>query len=94
MIESEEEAMNKETRRSSEEIIPILAKILTTEEQSLGKIAEQTKEFGELKYETIERHIKLIQQVQELFCVQGKKMCYQEQEIGGRVYRSAWLEEQ
>ncbi|MBD3193300.1 MAG: hypothetical protein GF308_21880 [Candidatus Heimdallarchaeota archaeon] len=91
MIETEEEVMTKE-RRSSEDIINILAEVITTEEQPVGRIARKTEEQGNyVKDETIERHIKLIQQVQELFA--GKKVHYQEQEIAGRTYKTAWIEE-
>lgn len=81
--------MSKDTRRSSDEIVRILAEILTNEPQSIGKLAELTKEEDELKYSTIERHIKLIALIQEIFA--DKKVMYEEQEIAGRVYKSAWI---
>ena len=81
--------MGKE-RKSSDEIIPIIAQLLTEDEQSLGRLVEQTKSTGEIKYSTLERHLKLIVLIESLF--QDMKLCYQEHEIAGRVYKTAWLE--
>lgn len=81
--------MGKE-RKSSEEIIPILLQLLTSQEQTLSKLSSKSKELGEyLSHETIERHLKLLLLIQDL--LQDKVVHYTEQEIGDRVYKSAKL---
>ncbi len=89
----EQQAMVKDTRRSSEEIIPILLKILTDQPQSVSRLSSGSKELDDyLSSETIERHLKLLLQIQELLW--DKHLFYKEKTIGGRVYKEAWLEEQ
>ncbi|MEA2071666.1 MAG: hypothetical protein U9O98_10315 [Asgard group archaeon] len=80
-------------RKSSEEIIALLAQILTSEEESLSQLSRRSKELDDyLSHETIERHLKLIVLVQDLFS--GQRVHYAEQEIGDRTYKTAWVEEQ
>ncbi len=50
----EQQSMVKDTRRSSEEIIPILLKILTNQPQSVSRLSSGSKELDDyLSNETI-----------------------------------------
>ncbi|MHA1156167.1 MAG: hypothetical protein ACTSQK_08675 [Candidatus Heimdallarchaeota archaeon] len=91
MIKQEaKEAMGKE-RKSSEEIIPIIAEILTTDQLSINALSKRSDDKGTMiRDDTFERHIKLIIQIQELF--KTKQVCYKEEKFGQRTYKVAWVE--
>jgi len=84
--------MNKRDQKHASEIIPIIASVLNSEKQSISKLSRKTKTLGNsVKDETMERYIKLIMQIQEIF--QNKKVCFREVESANRLYKSAWIEE-
>ena len=92
MIDSEENETMSKDRKSAEEIIPSLIEALTTTPQSLHKLMVATRKQGTpLQHETLERYLKLILLMQELLA--DKTIHYEEQQIAGRVYKTAWYEE-
>ncbi|MHA1185500.1 MAG: hypothetical protein ACTSO7_13710 [Candidatus Heimdallarchaeota archaeon] len=93
MIKPEDELqLSPKDRKSSSEIITIIAKVLSTEPCSISRLSRKTKEIGKyISDESIERHLKLILQVNELFG--SKEVLYKEQTIGGRIYKEAWITE-
>lgn len=92
MIESEEDmSMNKE-RKSAKEIIEVLYSILDITPQSIGKITEKSKELGTpIGDLSTERYLKLIIFIQTQI-KSGVSISYREEDIAGRIYKSAWLE--
>ena len=85
MIDTEANKEMGKDRKSGIEIIRILAEALTEEEQQLYNLSEITG----LDHGTIERYLKIIQEVQTLFV--AKEIHYKEQQIGKKTYKSGWV---
>lgn len=72
-------------RKSGIDIIRLIAKSLTEEEQLLYNLSEATG----LDHGTIERYLQLIVETQQLF--KDKTVHYKEQRIGKKHYKSGWI---
>jgi len=87
MLDSEEDLLMSKERKSSLEIIRLIASHLTDEEQVLYNLSEVTG----LDHTTLERYLKLISECQVLFT--GKTVHYKEQKIGKKTYKTTWVTE-
>lgn len=85
MVESEVDDTMGKDRRGAIDIVRLLAEALSEEEQLLYALSEET----DLDHGTIERYLKLLVEIQELF--KGKTVHYKEQQIGKKTYKSAWI---
>ena len=83
--------MTKTTRKGYEEILPLLANVLTEEPKSVNRICQEASEETDvLKHSTVERYLDIIVTIQELF--QDKQIHFKKQSVGGRTYKEAWIE--
>jgi len=91
MIDSEDDEQMRKERKTAKEIIDLLASVLTESPKSINRISTEASSDSEiLKHSTVERYLEIIILIQELF--PDCKVQLQKQEIGGRVYKEAWLE--
>jgi hypothetical protein len=78
------------TKRTSEDILKILAQVITSEKKSVHALVEDTKELGETVWsEAIVNHVELIQLVQELF---PEKVVMEELDTGKKTSRVIYKE--
>jgi len=92
MIGSEEELVMSKERKTAQEIIEVLYSILEEDPQSIGKLTEKSKELGTpIGDLSTERYLKLILYIQDQV-KSGVVIKYREEEIAGRMYKSACLE--
>ncbi len=82
----------KNKHRSSEEIIELIAKVLSNEPKTLHKLSrEASTNSALLKDKTIERYLYIIVKVQKLF--KGKEVHFQKQKFDENYYKVAWIED-
>ncbi len=84
LIETEETNEMGKERKSGLDIVRLIADFLTEEEQMLYALSEQSG----LDHGTLERYLKLICEVQNLFA--DKHVQYKEHKMGKKTYKSSW----
>lgn len=82
----------KSKHRSSEEIIELIAEVLSNDPKTLYKLSSEASTNNTLlKSKTIERYLSIIVKVQKLF--KGKEVHFQNQKFDENYYKVAWLED-